>query len=105
MEKETLKQSVQQYEQQGLEKSYFQFERETLEEAMNQNGYHESDYDKIWREGVEFGTKWQAEQDKNKYSDEEVLDVLREFYKTFDPMKNPPETSTIPLWFEQIKKK
>ncbi len=37
-------------------------EKETLEEAMNQNGYHESDYDKIWREGVEFGTKWQAEQ-------------------------------------------
>jgi hypothetical protein len=50
-------------------------------------------------------TKWQQEQDKNKYSEEEVLDVLRNFYRTFDAMKNPPETSTIPLWFEQFKKK
>ena len=42
----------------------------TLEEAMNQNGYHESDYDKIWREGVEFGTKWQQER---MYSEEEAI--------------------------------
>jgi hypothetical protein len=51
------------------------------------------------------GAKWQQEQDKNKFSNEEVLDVLREFYKTFDPIKNPPQTSTIPLWFEQFEKK
>jgi hypothetical protein len=50
------------------------------------------------------GAKWQQEQDKNKFSNEEVLDVLREFYKTFDPIKNPPQTSTIPLWFEQFEK-
>jgi hypothetical protein len=42
--------------------------KEALEDAMNKEGYHESDYDKIWREGVQFGVKWQAEQDKNKYS-------------------------------------
>jgi hypothetical protein len=35
---------------------------------MNKDGYHESDYDKIWREGVNFGVKWQQEQDKNKFS-------------------------------------
>lgn len=51
------------------------------------------------------GAKWQQEQDKNKFSNEEVLNVLREFYKTFDPIKNPPQTSTIPLWFEQFEKK
>jgi hypothetical protein len=36
-------------------------EPETLEEAMSKDGYYESDYDKIWREGVHFGAKWQAE--------------------------------------------
>ena len=51
------------------------------------------------------GAKCQQEQDKNKYSEEEVLDVLIEFYKTFDPIKNPPQTNTIPLWFEKFKKK
>jgi hypothetical protein len=35
--------------------------QETLEEAMSKDGYYESDYDKIWREGVHFGAKWQAE--------------------------------------------
>ncbi len=35
---------------------------ETLEEAMNIHGYFESDYDKIWREGVEFGIKWTSGQ-------------------------------------------
>jgi hypothetical protein len=35
--------------------------QETLEEAMMKDGYWESDYDKIWREGVQFGAKWQEE--------------------------------------------
>jgi len=76
--------------------------QETIEEAMNQNGYHDPKKDKLWREGVQFGAKWQQER---MYSEEEVLDVLIEFYKTFDPIKNPPQTNTIPLWFEQFKKK
>jgi hypothetical protein len=51
------------------------------------------------------GAKWQQEQDKNKYSEEEVLYILRNFYTSFDPYKNPPQTNTIPLWFEQFKNK
>ena len=35
--------------------------QETLEEAMMKDGYWESDYDKVWREGVQFGAKWQEE--------------------------------------------
>ncbi len=46
--------------------------------------------------------KWQAER---MYSEEEVLDILRNFYTDFDPYKNPPQTNTIPLWFEQFKNK
>ena len=81
--------------------------QETLEEVIKQyclQKYGQGYYPDI-EKGIEFGAKWQQGQDKNKYSEEEVLDVLRNFYRTFDAMKNPPETSTIPLWFEQFKKK
>jgi hypothetical protein len=64
--------------------------QEILEEAMNKNGYHESDYDKIWREGVEFGAKWQQEQDKNKFSEEEVELVANEMVNwAIDNIGNP----------------
>jgi len=36
--------------------------QETLEEAMNRNGYHDEVNDTMWREGVKFGAKWQQEQ-------------------------------------------
>jgi hypothetical protein len=42
------------------------------------------------------------EQNNNFYSEEEVLDILRNFYTTFDLYKNP-QTNTIPLWFEKFK--
>lgn len=35
--------------------------KETLEEAMNENGYHDQTNDTLWREGVLFGAKWQQE--------------------------------------------
>jgi hypothetical protein len=47
--------------------------QETLEEAMSKDGYHESDYDKIWRDGVHFGAKWQAER---MYSEEDLLSAF-----------------------------
>lgn len=94
--------------------------QETLEEAMNQNGYHESDYDKIWREGVEFGAKWQEEQDKDvylngyvdgsraqaklMYNDEDMAESFMACWKA-----NVPEGFECKLsfneWFEQFKKK
>jgi 3-methyladenine DNA glycosylase AlkC len=46
----------------------------------------------------------QLEQDKKMYSEEEVLDILREFYKV-SSKKDFPLTNTIPLWFEQLKNK
>jgi hypothetical protein len=45
--------------------------QETLEDAMNKDGYHESDYDKIWRQGVKFGASWQAER---MFSEEDMKD-------------------------------
>jgi hypothetical protein len=46
------------------------------------------------------GVKWQAER---SYSEEEVLYILREFYKV-SSKKDFPLTNTIPVWFEQFKK-
>jgi len=70
--------------------------KETLEDAMNKDGYHESDYDKIWREGVQFGAKWQAER---MYSEEEVKDLILKFNNDKPGIYDASE------WFEQYKKK
>jgi ATP-dependent protease HslVU (ClpYQ) peptidase subunit len=67
--------------------------KETLEEVMNKDGYHESDYDKIWREGVQLGAKWQAER---MYSEEEVLNIIVDCDGSLTQAKK---------WFEQFKKK
>jgi len=44
--------------------------------------------------------KWQQEQDKNKYSEEEVENILIEYVKT-----NPTKPYRVVSWFQQIKKK
>jgi hypothetical protein len=46
------------------------------------------------------GAKWQQEQDKNKYSEEEVLEILFELSCNSDTDKEEVEE-----WFEQFKKK
>jgi hypothetical protein len=79
--------------------------KETLEEAAHNYFIRgQLGFEKAADTATAFlrGGLWQAER---RYSEEEVLDVLIEFYKTFDPIKNPPQTNTIPLWFEQFKKK
>jgi hypothetical protein len=73
--------------------------QETLEEAMSKDGYHESDYDKIWREGVEFGVKWQAER---MYSEKEVKAIL--FHRETEYLKTK-SVLHINEWFNQFKKK
>jgi hypothetical protein len=71
--------------------------KEALEEVMNKDGYHESDYDKIWREGVQFGVKWQQEQ---------MFDIMQQ-YAAFCVKC---DREKLPLlfakdWFEQFKNK
>ena len=52
------------------------------------------------REAFIDGAKWQQEQDNNKYSDEEVLNLLQDFAnEDFSSVINIKE------WFEQFKKK
>jgi hypothetical protein len=81
--------------------------KETLEEAMSKDGYHESDYDKIWRAGVQFGVKWQAER---MYSEEEVRDLFKKYQYDLAQwvlrMEHDINGKPIPTeWFEQFKKK
>jgi len=89
-------------------------ERRTVEEAAENyaNLYYDknSELTSVISESIEWknrnhnfiaGTKWQAEQDKNKWSNEEVLELL---------LKSKIETSNLYYedmkeWFEQFKKK
>ena len=82
----------------------------TLEEAANKI-YPNDEYDnetycdlgELYREKWLEGAKWQQEQDKNKYSEEEVIELLhsRMRYTLGEDYK---EMTTID-WFEQYKKK
>ena len=55
------------------------------------------------------GAKWQQEQDKNKYSEEEVLEILLKHqsdYRSTVRNTSPLNWSfDIKKWFEQFKKK
>jgi hypothetical protein len=48
--------------------------------------------------------KWQQEQDKNKYSDEEVLELLKTYRNSIVEV-NPIDIIYLDKWFEQFKKK
>ena len=78
--------------------------QETLEEYSNRL-YKQSLKDGVdltFSDGVKLGAKWQQEQDKKRYSEEEVLDLLhrRSFHLT-----HKKDTKTTKEWFEQFKKK
>jgi len=75
-------------------------EQETLEDAA-------IDYSKMYFSenkkaelGFIAGAKWQQEQDKNKYSEEEVLEILNK--RVFD-LKHKKDIKTNKEWFEQFK--
>jgi hypothetical protein len=89
--------------------------QETLEEAKsNYADIHNEVYDipcanlhinnrELIENAIEFGTKWQQEQDNNKYSEEEVIDSIKYTIDNFFNGKlaglNSKEI------FEQFKKK
>jgi hypothetical protein len=97
------KQTLEEYEQQGMEKYAHEFKQETLEEAAE--NFANS---KEWINGgasnwVQFsfkkGAKWQA---KRMYSEEEVLKLLldsEEYTSRFNGRTD------LRSWFEQFKKK
>ena len=50
--------------------------QETLEEFIIREGYPIGSQQEIWEDGVRNGAKWQQEQDKNKYSEEDIEEIL-----------------------------
>jgi hypothetical protein len=78
--------------------------QETLEETA-ENFAIDKQNDKtslyyIALESFKDGAKWQQEQDKKMYSEEEVENILIEYVKT-----NPSKPYRVISWFEQFKKK
>ena len=82
--------------------------QETLEEAIDriakEDGYDiEGSKVADFVDGMVKGAKWQQEQDKNKYSEEEVFNLCRDF-AIFVQQKRPSYKNQLE-WFEQFKKK
>jgi hypothetical protein len=69
--------------------------QETLEEAMIKNGYHDKESNDLWREGVEFGAKWQQER---SYSEEDLLGAFEA-----GMMFIGEDKGSFKEWFEQFK--
>ena len=69
--------------------------QETLEEAAERLAIHFN---------IDFnaGAKWQQEQDKNKYSEEEVIDIAKQ---AFVLGKDFGLIGTFKEWFDTVKKK
>jgi hypothetical protein len=65
--------------------------KETLEEAANKKMMSND-----WLNGAKFGAKWQQEQDKNKYSEEEVIRLLIKFNQEIQEVKDVRE------WFNNL---
>jgi hypothetical protein len=85
--------------------------KETIEEAAENYANYNEQINKAVQEAVKFGAKWQQEQDKNKYSEEEVLDILYQWsmYKIDIELERLADElpNILPYneWFEQFKKK
>ncbi len=75
--------------------------KETIEEAAKNYANYNEQINKAVQEAVKFGAKWQQEQDKNKFSEEEVIQILINYqhYLTTNDDRTADE------WFENIKKK
>jgi hypothetical protein len=75
--------------------------QETLEEvALRFLPHSEVEHDTDFITGFELGAKWKQEQDKNKFSEEEVLELFKK-WRDFPYSMRP----RFEEWFEKFKKK
>ncbi len=79
--------------------------KETLEGAVKSelefihNSCRNFDFDLGFKTGGLIGAKWQQEQDKNKYSEEEVKFIISE------ALQSALVNVDLEQWFEKFKKK
>lgn len=80
--------------------------QETLEEVAERFRQTEGNYDIITKIAFEEGAKWQQQQNKNLYSEEEVLNLFKQYQNSF-PLHRNVQVLDIEFteWFEQFKKK
>lgn len=76
--------------------------QETLEEFINSQPYYGSCTTE-YLEGIEIGAEWQQEQDKNKYSEEDLKEAFLDGWQLRDGDLPFPKAKK--KWFEQLKKK
>jgi len=74
--------------------------QETLEEVAER--YYE---DEVSINGFINGVKWQQEQDKNKYSEEEVIELLNKREDCINQTSSIFDYTGAKEWFEKFKKK
>ena len=79
--------------------------QETLEQAAEKYA-KQFDYAEDSSPNIDFieGAKWQQEQEKNIYSEEEVVSFIHKFLKEHQPQL-PYLLGGINMWFGQFKKK
>jgi SMC interacting uncharacterized protein involved in chromosome segregation len=76
--------------------------KETIEEAAKNYANYNEQINKAVQEAVKFGAKWQQEQDKKKYSEEDMLDFAN-WCRILDN-KHHNRVITIQQLFKQFKK-
>jgi hypothetical protein len=84
--------------------------QETLEEAAKYYAHnyfemHDTNNYKALKQGFEAGAKWQQEQDKNKYSEEELKEAFRVGFNVGYNDAESPSYLKFEEWFKQFKKK
>jgi hypothetical protein len=104
IQKEEPKQSIEEYEQQGLEKYSYELKQEiTLKEAAILN-CQSITHPYCDREILMFikGAKWQQEQDRNKYSEEDMKHAFFSGCQSERQIK--PRVKCLEEFIEQFKK-
>jgi hypothetical protein len=94
-----------------LDKAIESFKQETLEEVAEKYAEHQLTgiYDKFSKfeciNDFIAGAKWQQEQDKKRYSEEEVRKISLDFFYHWWNAKGSNTEQGFDKWFEQVKKK
>ena len=87
-----------------MEKELKQNKKETLEEVAEKiaDNFEEPNFKAGVIYGFIEGAKWQKEQDKKLYNEEEVHAIIESYQNN---VENNPNHITYDKWFEKLKKK
>jgi hypothetical protein len=78
--------------------------KETIEEAAKNYANYNEQINKAVQEAVKFGAKWQQEQDKNKFSEEDIKSAYNEGAFAQLRYRDGKKWVDSNEWFSQFKK-